>query len=38
MTVSPLKLALHVKGDQLDAFAFEPYFGDKLNVQIAARI
>ncbi|KMZ12097.1 putative exported protein [Candidatus Burkholderia humilis] len=36
VTVSPLKLALHVKSDQLDASAFEPYFGDKLNVQIAS--
>jgi hypothetical protein len=36
VTVSPLKLALHVKSDQLDASAFEPYFGDKLNVQVAS--
>ncbi|SAK98911.1 AsmA family protein [Caballeronia calidae] len=34
VTVSPLKLALHVKGDQVDASAFEPYFGDKLNVDV----
>ncbi|WP_250452812.1 DUF748 domain-containing protein [Caballeronia sp. ATUFL_M2_KS44] len=34
VTVSPLKLALHVKGDQVDASAFEPYFGDKLNVAV----
>jgi hypothetical protein len=34
VTVTPLKLALHVKGDQLDASAFEPYFGDKLNVDV----
>ncbi|KND54588.1 putative exported protein [Candidatus Paraburkholderia kirkii] len=26
VTVSPLRLALHVKGDQVDASAFEPYF------------
>ncbi|WP_244816749.1 DUF748 domain-containing protein [Caballeronia sp. Lep1P3] len=36
VTVSPLKLALHVKGDQVDASAFEPYFGDKLNVDVAS--
>ncbi|MDR5857030.1 DUF748 domain-containing protein [Caballeronia sp. LZ062] len=36
VTVSPLKLALHVKGDQVDASAFEPYFGDKLNVEVAS--
>ncbi|SAL77301.1 AsmA family protein [Caballeronia peredens] len=36
VTVSPLKLALHVKGDQLDVSAFEPYFGDKLNVDVAS--
>ncbi|WP_250526513.1 DUF748 domain-containing protein [Caballeronia sp. GAWG2-1] len=36
VTVTPLKLALHVKGDQVDAAAFEPYFGDKLNVDIAS--
>ncbi|SAK97611.1 DUF748 domain-containing protein [Caballeronia ptereochthonis] len=36
VTVSPLKLALHVKGDQVDASAFEPYFGDKLKVEIAS--
>jgi hypothetical protein len=36
VTVSPLKLALHVKGDQVDVSAFEPYFGDKLNVALAS--
>jgi hypothetical protein len=36
VTVNPLKLALHVKSDQLDASAFEPYFGDKLNVDVAS--
>ncbi len=36
MTVNSLKLALHVKSDQLDASAFEPYFGDKLNVDVAS--
>ncbi|KND58086.1 putative exported protein [Candidatus Burkholderia verschuerenii] len=36
VTVNPLKFALHVKSDQLDASAFEPYFGDKLNVEIAS--
>ncbi|SAK90845.1 AsmA family protein [Caballeronia hypogeia] len=34
VTASPLKLALHVKGDQVDVSAFEPYFGDKLNVDV----
>lgn len=34
VTVTPLRLALHVKGDQVDASAFEPYFGDKLNVDV----
>jgi len=36
VTVSPLKLALHVKGDQVDAAAFEPYFGDKLNIDVTS--
>ncbi|MDR5739048.1 MULTISPECIES: DUF748 domain-containing protein [unclassified Caballeronia] len=36
VTVSPLKLALHVKGDQVDASAFEPYFGDRLNVAVTS--
>ncbi|SAK89355.1 AsmA family protein [Caballeronia temeraria] len=36
VTVTPLKLALHVKGDQVDASAFEPYFGDKLNIELAS--
>ena len=36
VTVTPLKLALHVKGDQVDASAFEPYFGDKLNIEVAS--
>ncbi|KND57479.1 putative exported protein [Candidatus Paraburkholderia schumanniana] len=36
LTVSPLKLALHVKGDQVDVSAFEPYFGDKLNIDVAS--
>ncbi|MFM0050351.1 DUF748 domain-containing protein [Caballeronia grimmiae] len=36
VTVSPLKLALHVKGDQVDASTFEPYFGDRLNVAVTS--
>ncbi|SAK86235.1 AsmA family protein [Caballeronia catudaia] len=36
VTVTPLKLALHVKGDQVDASAFEPYFGDKLNIEVTS--
>ncbi|SAK67820.1 AsmA family protein [Caballeronia fortuita] len=36
VTVAPLKLALHVKGDQVDASAFEPYFGDKLNIEVTS--
>ncbi|MDR5796650.1 DUF748 domain-containing protein [Caballeronia sp. LZ008] len=36
VTVSPLKLALHVKGDQVDASAFEPYFGDMLNIDVTS--
>ncbi|QSN63345.1 DUF748 domain-containing protein [Caballeronia sp. M1242] len=36
VTLSPLKVALHVKGDQMDVSAFEPYFGDKLNVEVAS--
>jgi len=35
VTISPLRAALHVKADQVDASAFEPYFGDRLNVQVA---
>ncbi|SAK77981.1 AsmA family protein [Caballeronia glebae] len=34
VTVTPLKLALHVKGEQVDASAFEPYFGDMLNIEV----
>lgn len=36
LTVKPLSLALHVDASQLDASAFEPYFGDKLNASIAS--
>ena len=38
VTVSPLKVALHVDGSQIDAAAFEPYFGSKLNVAIASAL
>ncbi|WP_321799854.1 DUF748 domain-containing protein [Caballeronia sp. J97] len=36
VTVTPLKLALHVKGNQVEASAFEPYFGDKLNIEVTS--
>src|SRR4029453_18899417 len=36
VTVTPLKPALHVKGDQVDASAFEPYFGDRLNIEVTS--
>ncbi|MDR5754618.1 MULTISPECIES: DUF748 domain-containing protein [unclassified Caballeronia] len=38
VTVNPLKVALHVDGNQVDAAAFVPYFGDKLNVAIASAL
>ena len=38
VTASPLKLALHVEGNQVDAAAFEPYFGNKLNVEVASAL
>jgi hypothetical protein len=38
VTAEPLKLALHIDGNQMDAAAFEPYFGDKLNVVIASAL
>lgn len=36
LTVKPLSLALHIDANQLDASAFEPYFGNKLNASIAS--
>jgi uncharacterized protein DUF748 len=38
VTASPLKLALKLDADRLDAAAFEPYFGDKLNATIASAL
>ncbi|TKC79911.1 DUF748 domain-containing protein [Trinickia terrae] len=38
VTASPLKLALNVNGNRLDAAAFEPYFGGKLNATIASAL
>ncbi|TCK38401.1 uncharacterized protein DUF748 [Paraburkholderia sp. BL8N3] len=38
VTVDPLKVALHVDGNQVDAAAFEPYFGDRLNVTVASAL
>ncbi len=35
---SPLKLALNVNGNRLDAAAFEPYFDGKLNATIASAL
>ncbi|MEW6344938.1 MAG: DUF748 domain-containing protein [Paraburkholderia sp.] len=38
VTATPLKLALKVDADRLDAAAFEPYFGGKLNATIASAL
>ncbi|HLX02586.1 MAG TPA: DUF748 domain-containing protein [Trinickia sp.] len=38
VTASPLKLALNVNGNRLDAAAFEPYFGSKLNATMASAL
>ncbi|MDE1182017.1 DUF748 domain-containing protein [Paraburkholderia sp.] len=38
VTVAPLKLALKVDANRLDAAAFEPYFGSKLNATIASAL
>ncbi len=38
VTASPLKLALNVNGSRLDAAAFEPYFGGKLNATMASAL
>ncbi|TAL98999.1 MAG: DUF748 domain-containing protein [Paraburkholderia sp.] len=38
VTATPLKLALKVNADRLDAAAFEPYFGNKLNATIASAL
>jgi hypothetical protein len=36
LTVKPLSLALHIEANQVDAAAFEPYFGGKLNASLAS--
>jgi uncharacterized protein involved in outer membrane biogenesis len=36
LTVKPLSLALHLDASQLDASAFEPYFGGKLNATLSS--
>jgi hypothetical protein len=38
VTASPLKLALKLDANRLDAAAFEPYFGSKLNATIASAL
>lgn len=38
VTATPLKLALKVSANRLDAAAFEPYFGGKLNAMIASAL
>ncbi|MGV2287780.1 DUF748 domain-containing protein [Trinickia sp. YCB016] len=38
VTASPLKLALNVNSNRLDAAAFEPYFGGKLNATMASAL
>ena len=38
VTATPLKLALKVNAKRLDAAAFEPYFGSKLNATIASAL
>ena len=38
ITATPLKVALKVNANRLDAAAFEPYFGSKLNAVIASAL
>ena len=38
VTASPLKVAVKVNANRLDAAAFEPYFGSKLNAVIASAL
>ncbi|MFP3569467.1 DUF748 domain-containing protein [Paraburkholderia sp. SIMBA_030] len=38
VTATPLKVALKVNANRLDAAAFEPYFGSKLNAVIASAL
>jgi uncharacterized protein involved in outer membrane biogenesis len=36
LTVKPLALALHIDANQVDAAAFEPYFGSQLNASLSS--
>jgi hypothetical protein len=38
VTATPLKLAVKIDANRLDAAAFEPYFGSKLNATIASAL
>ncbi|PCE23580.1 AsmA family protein [Paraburkholderia acidicola] len=38
VTATPLKLVLKINANRLDAAAFEPYFGNKLNATIASAL
>ncbi|MEW9582648.1 DUF748 domain-containing protein [Paraburkholderia sp. DGU8] len=38
VTATPLKLAVKINANRLDAAAFEPYFGSKLNAVIASAL
>ncbi|WP_368623250.1 DUF748 domain-containing protein [Paraburkholderia sp. BR13444] len=38
VTTTPLKLAVKVNANQLDAAAFEPYFGSQLNASLASAL
>ncbi|WP_118181483.1 DUF748 domain-containing protein [Paraburkholderia phosphatilytica] len=38
VTASPLKLGLKLNANRLDAAAFEPYFGSKLNATVASAL
>ncbi|MFT4064780.1 DUF748 domain-containing protein [Paraburkholderia sp.] len=38
VTATPLKLAVKINANRLDAAAFEPYFGSKLNAAIASAL
>ncbi|MCC8393880.1 DUF748 domain-containing protein [Paraburkholderia sp. MMS20-SJTR3] len=38
VTATPLKVAVKINANRLDAAAFEPYFGDKLNAAIASAL
>ncbi|MEX3810584.1 DUF748 domain-containing protein [Paraburkholderia sp. BR13439] len=38
VTATPLKLAVKINANQLDAAAFEPYFGSQLNASLASAL